>query len=122
MNEIARSVGTRIRSLRKAPGLSQSETAEGTGLTFRQAQMCGNGANRIAQSRLWTIADSLRLSGGARLQDLGAARSHPGETAGPMDRTLRLSQHNRKDVVTCALSLAAALAATASGVPHSESA
>lgn len=64
MNEIDRSVGTRIRSLRKAPGLSQSETDEGTGLTFRQAQMCGNGANRIAQSRLWTIADGLRLSGG----------------------------------------------------------
>jgi transcriptional regulator with XRE-family HTH domain len=41
-------IGVRLKALRLAKGLSQSDLAEGVGLTFQQIQKYENGTNRIS--------------------------------------------------------------------------
>lgn len=55
-------IGARIRMYRKALGLSQTDLAGRLGVTFQQIQKYETGANRIAASRLWRIADMLGIS------------------------------------------------------------
>jgi transcriptional regulator with XRE-family HTH domain len=49
-------IGRRVRERRIAMGLSQSELAEGLGISFQQVQKYESGANRISGSRIWDIA------------------------------------------------------------------
>ena len=49
-------IGRRVRERRVAMGLSQSELAEGLGISFQQVQKYESGANRISGSRIWDIA------------------------------------------------------------------
>ena len=60
-SEIDVHVGRRVRSRRKAMGISQSQLAEGLGLTFQQVQKYENGANRISASKLYLIAKLLKV-------------------------------------------------------------
>jgi transcriptional regulator with XRE-family HTH domain len=53
-------IGHRIEYLRCLAGLTQKELAEGIGITFQQLQKYESGTNRIAASRLWTVAGALR--------------------------------------------------------------
>ena len=52
-------IGRKIRALRLQRGLSQSELAEGIGVTFQQVQKYEKGANRVSAGRLQRIADLL---------------------------------------------------------------
>ncbi|RZI98474.1 MAG: helix-turn-helix domain-containing protein [Brevundimonas sp.] len=49
-------VGQRIRDHRKAAGMTQSDLARAAGVTFQQVQKYERGTNRVAASRLSSIA------------------------------------------------------------------
>jgi transcriptional regulator with XRE-family HTH domain len=52
-------IGRKIRALRHGRGMSQSNLAEGIGLTFQQVQKYEKGTNRVSAARLQRIADIL---------------------------------------------------------------
>src|SRR2546421_994234 len=52
-------IGRKIRALRLERGLSQSDLADGIGLTFQQVQKYEKGTNRVSAGRLVQIADKL---------------------------------------------------------------
>lgn len=52
-------VGARIRSQRRANGLSQTTVARALGITFQQVQKYENGTNRVGASRLQNLANVL---------------------------------------------------------------
>ena len=54
-------VGVRIRTLRKARGLSQSALGTAAGVTFQQIQKYENGRNRVGASRLQELARALQV-------------------------------------------------------------
>ena len=54
-------IGHKIRAARLERGLSQSDLAEGIGLTFQQVQKYEKGANRVSAGRLQRIADMLNM-------------------------------------------------------------
>ncbi|XUY29922.1 helix-turn-helix domain-containing protein (plasmid) [Agrobacterium sp. rho-8.1] len=75
-------VGARIRSQRRALGLSQGKLAEALGITFQQVQKYEKGTNRVGASRLQNLANVLRVPVGYFFY--GYAR----QTAGSETRTL----------------------------------
>lgn len=54
-------IGRRLRAARQLKGLSQEALGEKVGVTFQQVQKYERGANRIAGSRLWSLAQTLDL-------------------------------------------------------------
>ena len=70
MSEIDRAIGARIRRYRQIMGLSQSQLADQIGVTFQQVQKYENGANRVAASRLWFIAETLGISIASLFRDI----------------------------------------------------
>jgi len=54
-----RTIGSILRRLRGARGLTQTELGESIGVTFQQVQKYENGTNRISSSRLENIAATL---------------------------------------------------------------
>ncbi len=52
-------VGARIRTRRKALGVSQEKLADQLGLTFQQVQKYERGANRVSASKLYEIGQAL---------------------------------------------------------------
>lgn len=59
-DRIDRSVGARIRELRKLHGLSQGELGDMIGVTFQQIQKYENGKNSVRARRLYPLAKALR--------------------------------------------------------------
>lgn len=59
--DIDRTVGVRIKTLRKAKGLSQTELGVASGVTFQQIQKYENGTNRVSGSRLQEMARALEV-------------------------------------------------------------
>lgn len=55
-------VGARIRSRRKAAGLTQGQLGEAIGVTFQQVQKYEKGVNRVSATTLTTIARALGCS------------------------------------------------------------
>lgn len=55
-------VGQRLRQLRHARGLSQSELGKLIGVQFQQVQKYETGYNRVAASRIYHLAKSLNVS------------------------------------------------------------
>ena len=62
MTSLNTTIGTRIRLLRKALGLSQTDLAERVGVCFQQVQKYENGKTTISASRLQQISDALGVS------------------------------------------------------------
>ena len=62
-------VGLRLRSLRKAQGMSQERLGMALGITFQQIQKYERGANRISASMLVKAARALGASAAALLPD-----------------------------------------------------
>jgi transcriptional regulator with XRE-family HTH domain len=60
-NPIDKEVGAKVRLQRLTLGLSQTDLADGLGLTFQQVQKYEKGTNRIAASRLQQIASILKV-------------------------------------------------------------
>ncbi|MBZ8133648.1 helix-turn-helix domain-containing protein [Afifella sp. IM 167] len=58
-DEIDAHIGRQVRMRRKMAGMSQEKLGEQLGVTFQQVQKYEKGANRIAASRLYQIADVL---------------------------------------------------------------
>lgn len=54
-------VAARVRTHRKALGLSQTDLAKELGVTFQQVQKYENGTNRIGAGRLYEMADVLQV-------------------------------------------------------------
>jgi len=54
-------VGARLRLRRKLLGYSQTHLADAVELTFQQIQKYENGKSRIGASRLWALAENLRV-------------------------------------------------------------
>lgn len=61
-NPVDRHVGLRIRMRRKELGVSQERLAEAVGLTFQQIQKYERAANRVSASKLWELAQALRIN------------------------------------------------------------
>jgi transcriptional regulator with XRE-family HTH domain len=55
-------IGTRIRDLRNARGLSQGELGTVLGITFQQIQKFERGANRVSASQLMELAIYFKVS------------------------------------------------------------
>jgi transcriptional regulator with XRE-family HTH domain len=53
---IDRYIGTRMRELRRARGLTQSEIADALDVTFQQVQKYEKGVNRVSASKLLLLA------------------------------------------------------------------
>jgi transcriptional regulator with XRE-family HTH domain len=60
-NPTDRHVGARVRMRRLMLDMTQTELAEGLGLTFQQVQKYEKGSNRIGASRLQHIAEILQV-------------------------------------------------------------
>ncbi len=73
-------VGAKIRILRVARGLSQSDLADKIGVTFQQVQKYEKGANRVGASRLSQIAAVLDVSVGELFEQ---SRQKPGDATSP---------------------------------------
>jgi transcriptional regulator with XRE-family HTH domain len=61
INPIDKHVGARLRMRRLMLHLTQSEVANGLGLTFQQLQKCENGKNRIGAGRLQLLCTILKV-------------------------------------------------------------
>ena len=54
--DIDRTLGVRIKALRKSQGMSQAALGQAIGVTFQQVQKYENGRNRLGASRLGEMA------------------------------------------------------------------
>ena len=95
MNCIDMAVGTRIRTYRKALGMSQTELAERIGVRFQQIQKYENGSNRVAASRLWKIADALGISIVALFEDVRQTTTDQADVTEMLDLYRRLPPPQR---------------------------
>ena len=66
-------VGARVRTRRRATGLSQTQLAEALGITFQQVQKYERGANRVSASMLVKIAAKLETTVAALVGEDGSA-------------------------------------------------
>lgn len=57
--EIDSIIGAKIRMYRKAAKMSQSDLAEGLGVTYQQIQKYENGTDRVSAARLYMVAQTL---------------------------------------------------------------
>ncbi|VAW00385.1 transcriptional regulator, Cro/CI family [hydrothermal vent metagenome] len=84
MTNIDKAVGNRIKSRRKGLKLSQTDLANHIGVKFQQVQKYESGSNRVAASRLWQIADVLRVHISYFFEDLELLETHKsGQNAPP---------------------------------------
>jgi transcriptional regulator with XRE-family HTH domain len=81
-------IGQRLRILRIAKGMSQSEVASGLGITFQQIQKYENGRNRIGAGRLQELANLFGVSATFFFQE------------GPHIKTKELSQPSTTEMLT----------------------
>ncbi len=77
-NPVDLHVGARVRTRRKFLGLSQSDLADGIGLTFQQVQKYERGTNRISASKLHETARILKTSVGYFFEGYGASEAVDG--------------------------------------------
>ncbi len=61
-NEIDTHVGKNLKTYRSMAGMSQSELAKQSGITFQQIQKYENGTNRISASRMYALACILDIN------------------------------------------------------------
>jgi transcriptional regulator with XRE-family HTH domain len=64
-------VGLRLRTLRKARGMSQEQLGRALGITFQQIQKYERGTNRISASMLVKSGEALGVSAGSLLPVAG---------------------------------------------------
>ena len=88
MNGIDSAVGQRIRQRRKSLGLSQTELAVRVGVKFQQVQKYETGVNRVAASRLWKIAETLKVPITFFFEDLEVAGFAEQKTSDSNDPSL----------------------------------
>lgn len=115
MKTIDKAIGSRIRMYRKALGLSQSDLARELGITFQQVQKYESGANRVAASRLWSIADALGVSVLSLFQDVAQTDGEtPGTPLELLDLYTGLSVNKQMELISFARQLSQRTAASLS--------
>jgi transcriptional regulator with XRE-family HTH domain len=62
LEHVDRILGSNLRQLRRAAGVSSPKLADHVGFSYQQLQKYETGVNRISCSTLYIIADYLRLS------------------------------------------------------------
>jgi transcriptional regulator with XRE-family HTH domain len=55
-------IGNRIRQLRLARGMAQTELGQKMGVTFQQVQKYENGSNAVASTRIQALCDALGIT------------------------------------------------------------
>ena len=70
-------VGARIRIRRRMLGMSQTELANGLGITFQQVQKYEHGSNRVSASMLVRTAATLKTSVAALIGEDGTEPADP---------------------------------------------
>ena len=85
-----RRVGLRLKSARRAAGLSQKQVGEALGVTFQQVQKYEHGRNRLSANALQRICDLLEVPYQSLLID------------GPIERAVEAlaSEAGERDVAT----------------------
>jgi transcriptional regulator with XRE-family HTH domain len=81
-------VGARVRYMRKALGMSQTELADALGLTFQQVQKYELGTNRVSASKLYEIAKKMKVTIGFFFEGLEATQGDNNDAAVKIDRNL----------------------------------
>jgi transcriptional regulator with XRE-family HTH domain len=82
---LALRVGSRINAARRDRGLTQAELAEEVGIDARSLQRIEGGRTTPSLKRLFAIADVLRVSPGALLDDVAVPRKRARNTAAARD-------------------------------------
>ncbi|MEM1232978.1 MAG: helix-turn-helix transcriptional regulator [Pseudomonadota bacterium] len=78
-------VGKRIRHRRWMVGMTQQQLAEQVGIKFQQIQKYETGMNRVSASRLWDIAESLKVPVSFFFAGLDGDDSEETKSASPND-------------------------------------
>ncbi len=92
-------VGGRLRLRRTLLGLSQTELGRRVGLTFQQIQKYEHGANGIAASRLWQLADILDIPVSFFFDDMPDAAPRASEPPDP--ETPPMGRRETLELVKC---------------------
>jgi len=74
---VDRHVGGRVRLRRTLAGMSQEQLGEHLGVTFQQVQKYEKGTNRISASRLWQVAEVLKVPVAFFFEGTDEARQAP---------------------------------------------
>lgn len=74
-NAVDKKLGQRVRARRLEIGMSQERLAELLGVTFQQVQKYEKGVNRIAASRLHSIAGALEMPVSRFFEGISAGRA-----------------------------------------------
>jgi transcriptional regulator with XRE-family HTH domain len=84
-------VGSRVRQQRLLLGMTQSDLAEGLGLTFQQVQKYERGTNRIGSSRLFDLSRVLDVPIGFFFDEMpvDVAASSPAQSRGMAEEPVR---------------------------------
>ncbi|MFC7376935.1 helix-turn-helix domain-containing protein [Brevundimonas sp. GCM10030266] len=82
---VDRHVGRQVCARRLALGFSQGDLAQALGITFQQVQKYEKGANRISASRLWRIAEVLRVEVASLFAGYGEEAAGMAEESAPFD-------------------------------------
>lgn len=86
-------VARRLRTGRRAAGLTQQDVGDVVGLTFQQVQKYEQGQNRISASTLYRIAEFLDLPVGYFFEGLGDVEPRP-----PSDAPGKLAAEDWRNV------------------------
>ncbi len=92
-------MGGRLRLRRTLLGLSQTELGRRVGLTFQQIQKYEHGANGIAASRLWQLADVLDVPVSFFFDDMPDTAPRASEPPDP--ETPPLGRRETLELVKC---------------------
>lgn len=79
-------VGQRVRMRRNQIGMSQTNLADGLGITFQQVQKYERGSNRISTSKLYEIATALGTPITYFFEDLTLDQKVVGESIAKLER------------------------------------
>jgi len=90
-NEIDHNVGRQLRSRREELGLSQTAVANTLGVSFQQVQKYERGFNRVSASRLWDLADILKVDVGFFFEGLPSPAERNTQDLSTMSDVLQLA-------------------------------
>jgi transcriptional regulator with XRE-family HTH domain len=111
-------LGSRIRQVRQLRGMSQQELGRRIGVTFQQIQKYERGLNRIAVVTLLRVAEALRMSPEALIEDISSAAQPSAGAATFNERVLLLESFSAiadPDVRRSLLGLLQSLGGASSG-------
>lgn len=98
-NPIDIHVGVRLRHARAQAGASQETLATAVGITFQQLQKYERGSNRISASRLFNLAQALRIGVEFFFDGLATVESNRPTSDQSLNELVQLKQREALDLV-----------------------